>query len=52
VDYPYVLTKGAENFILNSSLSDEDKEKFAHLNAKKLLNLEALLWLCYFWRLR
>ena len=39
VDYPYVSTKEAENFILSSSLSDEDKEKFAHLNAEKLLKL-------------
>ncbi|TCL56676.1 hypothetical protein EDD76_111170 [Kineothrix alysoides] len=40
VDYPYVSTKEAESFILNSSLSEEEKEKFAHLNAEKLLNIK------------
>lgn len=39
VDYPYVSMKKAEEFILNSSLSEENKEKIVHLNAENLFKL-------------
>ena len=38
-DFPYVPLKGARPFVENAPLSEEDKEKFAHLNAEKLIHL-------------
>lgn len=39
LDYPYVPLKNANEFIEKSSLSKEDKEKIAHINAEKLFKL-------------
>ena len=38
-DFPYVPLKGARPFVENAPLSEEDKEKFAHLNVEKLIHL-------------
>ncbi|OXA77425.1 hypothetical protein SAMN05444397_11118 [Flavobacterium aquidurense] len=39
VDYPYVGNEGARAFLENAPISESDKEKIAHGNAEKLLNL-------------
>lgn len=41
VDYPYIPNKGAYEFLMNASISDEDKAKIAYANAVKLLHLES-----------
>ena len=38
-DFHYVPLEGARLFVENAPLSEEDKEKFAHLNAEKLIHL-------------
>lgn len=39
IDYPYASTAEAASFIENAPLSDSDREKVAHLNARRLLGL-------------
>ncbi|GGF17514.1 amidohydrolase family protein [Subtercola lobariae] len=39
VDYPFVSQAGAADFLENANLSNEDKEKIAHVNAEKLFGL-------------
>lgn len=39
VDCPFISNEGAKPFIDNAPISDDDKEKIAHLNAEKLFNL-------------
>jgi predicted TIM-barrel fold metal-dependent hydrolase len=39
VDFPLIGNEGAVPFLTGSDLSDEDKDKIAHGNADKLLNL-------------
>lgn len=39
-DFPYVPLAGAKPFLENCPLSEDDKKKFAYLNAEKLLHLE------------
>lgn len=39
VDYPYIRDKGFTDFLLNSDLTDEQKEQIAHGNADKLFKL-------------
>ena len=39
IDYPYVKPENAYEFLMESSLSDEQKELIAHKNAEKLLKL-------------
>jgi 2,3-dihydroxybenzoate decarboxylase len=41
VDYPYEETKEAVEFIYSAPLSEIDREKICHLNAERVLNLEA-----------
>lgn len=40
IDYPYVDPKDPYGFLMNSSLTDEQKELIAHKNAEKVLNLQ------------
>lgn len=42
VDYPYLKNNGARNFLESAPLSQVDKEKIAHKNTEKLLNIPAL----------
>lgn len=39
-DFPYVPLAGARPFLENAPLSEDEKRKFAYLNAEKLLHLE------------
>ena len=40
VDYPYVNPKNPYEFLMNSSLSDEEKELIAYKNAERVLNIK------------
>lgn len=39
VDFPFIGNEGGRAFIEDAPISQEDKEKIAHLNAEKLFNL-------------
>ena len=39
IDYPYMKPENVYEFLMDSSLSDEDKELIAHKNAEKLLHI-------------
>lgn len=39
VDYPYVTDKGFTNFLMNGSLTDEEKELISHKNAERLFKM-------------
>jgi uncharacterized protein len=39
VDYPYLTLTGARCFLENLPISQEDKEKIAHINAESLFRL-------------
>ena len=39
VDYPYVKPDDVYGFLMNSSLSEEEKELIAHKNAERLLHI-------------
>ena len=41
VDYPYSTNEQGRAFLDNASISPADKEKISHLNAERLLKLEA-----------
>ena len=40
IDYPYMKPENAYEFLMDSSLSDEEKELIAHQNAENLLHLK------------
>ena len=39
VDYPYLMNDSVVDFLMNSNLSDEEKELISHKNAEKLFKL-------------
>ena len=39
VDYPYLTLDGAREFLGKLPVSEQDREKIAHLNAEKLFTL-------------
>jgi len=39
VDYPFLTLDGTREFIEKLPVSEDDREKMAHLNAKKLFSL-------------
>jgi 2,3-dihydroxybenzoate decarboxylase len=41
IDYPYESTAEAVSSIERANLSDQDKEKIAHLNARRILGIDA-----------
>lgn len=40
-DWPYVPMDKARDFVVKARLSDQDKEKFSHLNAEKILKIKS-----------
>jgi 2,3-dihydroxybenzoate decarboxylase len=41
IDYPYESTAEAVSSIERTNLSDQDREKIAHLNARRILGIDA-----------
>ena len=39
VDYPYLMNDTVVDFLMNSNLTDEEKELISHKNAEKLFKL-------------
>ena len=39
VDYPYLRNETVVDFLLNSNLTDEEKELISHKNAEKLFKI-------------
>ena len=40
IDYPYMKPDNVYEFLMDSSLSDEEKEMIAHGNAERILHLQ------------